>query len=61
MASIIDIPVELLEPLARKPFLDWLARQQVDPSAKRRIMRLYMDLLDTTFTAREHVEAGAND
>jgi hypothetical protein len=24
-------------------------------------MRLYMDLLDTTFTAREHVEAGAND
>ena len=61
MASLKDIPTRLLEPFARKPFLGWLALQKIDPSAKRRLMKAYSDVLETTFTADELRQAGALD
>lgn len=61
MTSINDIPLELLEPIARHLFKQWLKDQQLDPSAKRRFIKLYRDVIGDPWTADEFAHVGASD
>jgi hypothetical protein len=61
MASLHDIPEILIDLAARQAFKDWLTLLQIDPSAKRRLIRVWADVLDAPFTEEEYLEVGAND
>jgi len=61
MASINDIPAHLRSDHARQSFKDWLTLQEIDPSAKRRLVKVWLDHFGPRFTAEEYISVGAND
>jgi hypothetical protein len=53
MASLSDIPLDLLLPNKRGQFLNWIAEQYIPMSAKREIMGIWSQQMMQTFTRPE--------
>ena len=58
MSSLSDIPVELLDAIARDRFIQWLSSQPIDDSAKRRVVRLWTDFTEQKWTKEQYAQLG---
>jgi len=58
MANISDIPLDLLEPIMRVAFKNWLRDLPLDDSGKRSLAKAYRDALNQEWKEQDFIDAG---
>lgn len=58
MATLADIPVELLDKLFRREFIMWVRDLPINRLQKKQIFLLYKNFVGITYTSQDYHDAG---
>ncbi len=58
MTTLADLDLAALAELARPVFKQYIKDLPLEESAKRRLIRIWTDNLDTTWTAKDYLDVG---